>query len=167
MLIREQLSAMAVERCRKKAAQHIAGELMIEVENNEVNWDPRQLRHLFEQQMTIWRRYSGFDVIVGNEGALIGFVHHDRYAKSVGGLLSEEDAHKVVKQAQVVPPDAKLIRLREHRVDELIRTFRATYLLATALDSHSQVEVEINSTTREIIAVRPVPKKEKPQHDRA
>ncbi len=163
---RELLSTLAVAQCRNVASPRIQGELFIEVNASEVNWNPLQLRHVYEQQMTIWRKYSGFEVIQDEAGEVVGFVDHDKYAKSVGGLLSEAEAQELVRKAGVLPPDCRLIRLREHKLDDLLRTFRATYVLAEATETYSQVEVEINSTTREIIAVRPVPKKEKP-HDGA
>lgn len=162
MLTREQLSSLAIDHCRDAASQRIKGELFIEANAAEVNWDALRLRNIFEQQMTIWRKYGRFEVIMDEVGDVVGFVDHDKYLKSVGGLLTEIEAHLLVKKAGVLPSAARLIRLREHKVDELIRTFRATYVLAEALETHSQVEVEINSTTREIIAVRPIPKKEKP-----
>jgi hypothetical protein len=161
---RELLSTLAVAQCRNVASPRIQGELFIEVNASEVNWNPLQLRHIYEQQMTIWRKYSGFEVIMDEAGEVVGFVHHDKYAKSVGGILTEEDAQAAVRKAGVLPSDARFIRLREHKLDDLVRTFRATYILAEATETHSQIEVEINSITREIIAVRPVPKKENP-HD--
>lgn len=162
---REQLSSQAVDHCRDAASQRIKGEVFVEVNSSEVNWDPLKLRHIFEQQMTIWRKYSGFEVIMDEFGEVVGFVDHDKYDKSVGGLLGEDDAKQLVKKAKVIPSDARFIRLREHQLDEVRRTFRATFVLADALETHSQVEVEINSTTRDIIAVRPIPKKEI-SHDR-
>ncbi|HEX4951020.1 MAG TPA: hypothetical protein VFZ34_30455 [Blastocatellia bacterium] len=161
---RERLSSLAVDHCRDAASQRIKGEVFVEVNSSEVNWDSLKLRHVFEQQMTIWRKYGGFEVIMDEAGEVVGFVDHDKYLKSVGGILSEDDAKLLVKKARILPTEARLIRLREHKIDELMRTFRATFVLPEAHETHSQVEVEINSTTRDIIAVRPIPKKEKP-HD--
>ncbi|HYE75491.1 MAG TPA: hypothetical protein VEF04_19270 [Blastocatellia bacterium] len=167
MQSREQLTQIAIEHCRKAAAQNVKGELFIEVNDADQTWNPRELRHIYEQQMTVWRRYGEFEVIVDESGEMVGFIDHDKYNKSVGGVLSEAEAQALIKKAKLLPSDARFIKLQEHQIDQLKRTFRATYALTDPLATHSQVEVEINSTTREIIALRPIVKKEKPKDDGA
>lgn len=155
----KELEDMARSICEEHAARRIRAEILVEPGSARTKWDSFQLRHVFEQPFTIWRRAAAFDVILDAAGRMVGFVDHDKYVGSNEGSLTPEEAQAIVAALDVLPKGARLIDLKAARIRPDIRVCQARYELAFPLPEYEAVDVEINPTRREVIAVRPVPRR--------
>ncbi len=152
----DELERQGLESCREHAARRIQGDLLVESTTSGIAWDPIQFRNYFEQSLVIWRRTGTFEVILDSEGRVAGFVDHDKYAGSKGGLLAPGEVDALAAATGLVPAGARRVELKEQRVSEEISVYRARYELPRPRPGHAEVEVELNPKRKEVIAVRPI-----------
>lgn len=153
------LKARGLEHCQEHAARRIKGDLLVESVSEKVSWDPVQLRHVFDQSLVIWRRIGSFEVILDSLGRMAGFVDHGKYASAKDGALAPEDADALVAASGIVPGGAKRTDLKERKMPSGARVFRGRYELRYPLPDYDSVDVDFNPTTREIVAIRPIPRR--------
>ncbi len=156
MLTERELSDKATELCKEQAKKSLRGELLIETKSSELEWDKIQLRNIFEQFMTIWKKYGGFDVIIDSNGNIVGFIDHDKYVQSNDGDLTPDDINAIVADIDLVPDDARLVNTKIAEITPGTRIYKVIYELHPPSSWYTHLDVEINPTRRAVIAVRPV-----------
>jgi hypothetical protein len=153
------LKYQGLEFCQEHAARRIKGDLLVESVSERLSWDPVELRHVFDQLLVIWRKVGSFEVILDSLGRMAGFVDHGKYASAKDGALAPEDADALVAASGVVPGGAKRTELKERKMPSGARIFRGRYELRYPLPDYEAVEVDFNPTNKEIIAIRPIPRR--------
>ena len=156
MLNQARLSAQAVTDCLAHARTRVTGDLLATVNAQQQDWDGVQMRHIFTQTMTLWRRYGRFDIILTANGKLAGFVDHDKYAEPGSEPLAQANAEALIRQAGVVPTDAVMESYQAAiPPDGESRTWKAMFALKVPEKEYTLLEVEVNAAKRAVIAVRP------------
>jgi hypothetical protein len=156
MLTTEQLKAKALDQCVKHARERLLGELSATAGNNLLEWDDFQMRSVFTQAMTLWRKYGRFDIIQNAAGTLIGFVDHDKYNEPGQSAPTRDDALALIQKAGVVPESARPV---DYHAQEsplgggVIGSFR--FALARPEKEYDVLDVEVNGARQAVISVKP------------
>lgn len=148
-----------VEFCQEHAVRRIKADLLVESTTERIAWDAIQLRQTFDQSLVVWRRIGTFEVILDSLGRMAGFVDHDKYATSKEGALTPDEADALVAALGMVPVGAKRTDLKERLLPAGPRFYRGRYELRYPLPDYDAVDVDFNPTRKEIIAIRPLPRK--------
>ena len=159
MKTRLDLKQQGVDFCEEHAGRKIKGDLFVESTSERISWDPIEFRHQFDQSLVIWRRIGAFEVVLDSLGRLAGFIDHDKYVTSKEGELKPEEADALLAAIGVVPKGAKRTDFKERTIAPSGRVYRGRYELRYPLPDYDAVDVEFNPTRKEVISVRPIPRK--------
>lgn len=156
MLNAADLPKLALKSCLDHARKRVNGDLIVTATGSHSGWDDFQMRHVYSQAMTIWRRYGQFDIIMDGSGAMVGFIDHGKYEDAGDEPMSREDALEMIRKAGVVPPSARLENyLLVTPKSGRGKVWKAVFALEKPAKDYALLDVEINSTKKTIISVRP------------
>jgi len=151
------LSEAAIKNCLAHGHKRVQGNLIASVNGRQQDWDGVQMRRIFTQSMTIWRRYGKIDMILDPSGAMIGFIDHDKYKEPGDGKLTQEEAEAWIREAGVVPETAKLESLLPGKSPSGEGSlWKAVFALEAPKKEYALLEVELNVAQKAIASVRPM-----------
>lgn len=151
------LSDQALKNCLAHGRKRVQGDLIASINGRQQEWDGVQMRRVFTQAMTLWRRYGKFDVILDGEGGLVGFIDHDKYKDPSEAELARDDAEAMIRAAGVVPESAKLETYGPVKPPAGEgRLWKAAFALETPQREYALLEVEVNAALKAIASVRPM-----------
>lgn len=152
MLSDEKLQEIAHDECLTHAADVLTGDLLVELGEPDLEWDPIELRHVFDQPMVIWRGLEDYEVILDDDDRPVGFMDPTAAADCAWDSLSAEDALAIVTSSGWVSGALELVGgIRRGAGDsadfvirDLVRPAEAERLL-----------VRINPAKRTVISILP------------
>lgn len=151
------LSDQALKNCLAHGRKRVQGDLIASINGRQQEWDGVQMRRVFTQSMTLWRRYGKMDVIVDGDGGLVGFIDHGKYQDPGEAELAREDAEALIRNAGVVPESAKLESYGPVKPKEGEgRLWKAVFALESPRRDYALLEVEVNGAQQSIASVRPM-----------
>jgi hypothetical protein len=151
------LSDQAMKNCLAHGRKRVQGDLIASINGRQQDWDGVQMRRVFTQSMTLWRRYGKFDVILDADAVLVGFIDHEKYKDPGDAELSREDAETWIRNAGVVPESAKLESFAPVSPPEGEgRLWKAVFALESPRKEYALLEVELNTALKAIACVRPM-----------
>lgn len=92
MISETELRTKAQESCLEHARREISGELLVELLDSDLEWDPIILRHIFDQPMVVWRRFGEFEIVTDEEGCPVGFLDSSHKVDCKWMQLSRDEA---------------------------------------------------------------------------
>lgn len=108
MLDPSQLSQTAHDDCRKHVELLFEGAYHVEVLNHGTAWNPRELRNVFSQSMTVWRQYGEFDVILDAQNTPVGYIDHDKWTGCAWRELTPEQVKAIVSPLDPLRADVEI-----------------------------------------------------------
>lgn len=107
-----QLSQTAHDNCLQHVTSLFEGEYAVQVLGNQTNWNPRELRQMFEQAMTVWRKYGEFEVILDEHDTPVGYIDHDKWTGCKWRELTPEQIKAIVSPYDPARADLTLHDIR-------------------------------------------------------
>ena len=152
MLEEDELIQKAHDDCLAHAQEVISGDLEIDLEEADLEWDPIQLRHVFDQPMVVWRRFGEFEVVLDDEDRPVGFI-------DAGGWKDCEWAPVAQDQALTLAGSSGWLSTALEPVRELTRGENGSAILEV-IDlarpaNRQRFTVEINPARMAIISILP------------
>lgn len=141
------LSEVAHDACKKHVELLFDGEYHVEVLNQKSQWNPRELRQVFQQSMTVWRKYGDFDVILDADDTPVGYIDHDKWTDCTWRDLNSAQVKAIVSPHDPMSTDIV--------VREIKRGARDCIDVLVRVAEESDFNVKINPARGAIISFLP------------
>lgn len=151
-----QLKQQARDDCLAHVKQTLPGEFAIEILDSNLEWDPDDLRHLFEQVMVVWHKFGQMEILLDADNRPVGFVDETKWQDCRWSSMSEDDVIALAEKTGYVEPGASVLSMQEGR-----RGCVEAILGETGEDAtEKRFRVEINPRIKAVISVVPVVEEE-------
>lgn len=150
------LEAIASDHCDSHAQEVLTSPVSISIDAQESAWDPIQLRTVFAQQMSLWRKYGSFEVIADSSLRIVGYVDGDKCEGEGGGALPREELLALFQSEPLIPRTASIIEIQSQRQTSGVELQRVLFSLRWPVGGLTKMEVLVNAKRRAIAAVRPL-----------
>jgi len=71
---------------------------------SDAGWDGRALRWVHEERWAVWRDVAAFDLILDEDGRVLGFVDHEAYGRAdQNAVLAPEDLIGLLVEQELLP----------------------------------------------------------------
>jgi hypothetical protein len=133
------------------AREVFGGEVLVDTGEATVEWNARDLRFIYDDVLTVWKRFTTFEVIVDDGDEVVGFVDEDKWSDCRAAPLADERAIELLRETGLFRGRLTVVGRSagpEGCVELLVRS-----------DTHPQGLVRrvlINPVTCAVIAVEPV-----------
>lgn len=158
MITREQLQARAAGLARDVAEAELGVLVEVRPEGSALDWHGTLLRHIFEQNVSVWQTFTSLDLITDERGAVIGYVDHEAY-KDAGSEtgLADGAVRGLVADEELLPAYTRIVQ-RDVRPGP-----QGGKLVVVTAESPpgrrtapQRWQIEINPARQMIAAVRPL-----------
>jgi len=147
-----QLERTAVEECLEHVREVVPGEILVEPGEGVLEFDEEDLRHLFDQSLTVWRRFGEMEIVLDEEDRPVGFVDPGQQEDCVWMPLPESEILRIVRATGYARPDWQVLR---HEKQDDGSLFAALGPIAGGF-SRERAHARINPRRKTVIALRPV-----------
>lgn len=155
MKSKKELERKAKQVAMNLAQENLEGNLSATMNDASVDWDPYLFRQTYEQEATLWRAFSQFEVILDSAGYVAGYVDHTQYEGATPAVLTNTEINHIVRPLTLIPSDVSLVKVTKENYPGNRQTYKALYKAAKPVRKRAYIEVEINPSTRRVIAIRP------------
>jgi hypothetical protein len=145
-----ELQKKAIDTCRAHAEATLEGTYQVEALEPTLEWDPLDLRTVFEQPMTVWRACSAFEVLLDEADRPVGYVDHDKWTECAWRDLPEQEAVSLVRATGLVPGSFELTGRARGERECLELTFEEL-----AARPPRRIRVRVNPSRRCVISIVP------------
>ena len=98
----EELRDMARAECLKRAQEHFKEPLLVEMGESRLEWDSIDLRHVFTQPMTIYRKRGTYEVFLDNADKPVGFIDPGKWEGCAWEPVSDNNARKLIEETGLI-----------------------------------------------------------------
>lgn len=144
MLDTDKLNEAARDACQLHVEQLFEGEYRVEVLNNSTEWNPRELRNIFDQSMVVWRKYGDFDVILDEQDTPVGYIDYDKWRDCAWRELKPEEVKAIISPFDPLRSDFE--------IEAMARGARDCLEVQLRVDGGLEYHVRINPMRGAIIA---------------
>jgi hypothetical protein len=163
MLSEEDLKKKAQQDCLKHAEGTVRGELKVELGDFDRYWSRRELRHVFDQAMVIWRKSGTFEILLDENNKPVGFVDPDKWDKCQWQPMGDWEVRAMVQQTGLVAEGCGIENIcRGER-----NCVEATVIEKPAEPDSRRFTVKINPSRRALISMELQPARPKKPEEAA
>jgi hypothetical protein len=152
----EELVDAALAVGREVAGAAYGPEARVEFERSATSWHGVLHRHIFEQQMSVWKHLGFLDLITDAQNRVVGFVDHEAYRRAnYTSEISRNAIRCIVADNEFLPPGCRPIKRTTRRGPE------GGHLAAVTVEGPSSAGprrwlLEINIARRVVASIRPL-----------
>lgn len=104
-----ELRGKAEADCREAAARVSPAECRVDVVRAATEWDPEDMRFIFEYQADLWLAGPAFDVIIDEEGRSVGYIDESKWRACSWKTMTRARATEIAAESGYITRSAAII----------------------------------------------------------